>query len=109
MPASLRAGRPYNNDATALSTGDIQIPIVVADDMIIVEHPGNAERPHAAANRPTTSPHQPGLFKVTHLRFDCKRGTRRQESLDGRHHTGNAPKNVRSERAAEGAAVHGRV
>ena len=75
VPASLRAGRPYNNDATVLSTGDIQIPIVVADDMIIVEHPGNAERPHAAANRPTTSPHRPGLVKVTRLRFDCARCT----------------------------------
>ena len=59
MPASLRAGRPYNNDVTALPTGDIQIPIVVADDIMFVEHLGNAERPHAAVNRPITSLHRP--------------------------------------------------
>jgi len=59
VPASLRAGRPYNTDATALPTGDIQIPIVVADDMTFVERLGNAERPHAAVNRPIASVHRP--------------------------------------------------
>jgi hypothetical protein len=59
MPASLRAGRPYNTDATALPTGDIQILIVVADDTMFVEHLGNAERPHAAVNRPIASLHRP--------------------------------------------------
>jgi hypothetical protein len=54
VPASLRAGRPYNTDATALPTptGDTQITIVVADDMMFVEHPGNAGRPHAAVSGP---------------------------------------------------------
>ena len=61
MPASLRAGRPYNTDATALPvpTGDTQITIVVADDTTFVEHPGNAGRPHAAVNRPIASLHRP--------------------------------------------------
>jgi hypothetical protein len=60
-PASFLAGRPYNTDAIALPelTGDIRITIVVADDITFVEHPGNAERPHTAAHRPTPSLHRP--------------------------------------------------
>jgi hypothetical protein len=49
MPASIRAGRPQNTDATALPpNGGHPITIVVADDTSFVEHPGNAGRPHVA-------------------------------------------------------------
>ena len=67
MPANLRAGRPYNNDAIALPPGDIQILIVVADDMTFVEHLGNAERPHAAVNRPITSVHRPSGWSRSYV------------------------------------------
>jgi hypothetical protein len=57
VPASIRAGRPHNTDATALpTTGGHPITIVVADDTNIVEHPGNAGRPHAAASRAIAKP-----------------------------------------------------
>ncbi len=57
MPASIRAGRPSNTDATALPrTGGHPITIVVADDTNIVEHLGNAGRPHAAAHRAIAKP-----------------------------------------------------
>jgi hypothetical protein len=59
VPASVRAGRPSNTDATALPTGGHPIRIVVADDTSFVEHPGNAGRPHAATDRPTTTLHRP--------------------------------------------------
>jgi hypothetical protein len=52
VPASTRAGRPSNTDATALPAhGGHPITIVVADDQRFVEHLGNAGRPHAAADR----------------------------------------------------------
>ena len=62
VPASHRAGRPSNTDATALPVhGGHPITIVVADDITFVEHLGNAGRPHAAVNRPISSVHQEGL------------------------------------------------
>jgi hypothetical protein len=98
-PASPPVGRPYNTDATALPAGDIQIPIVVADDMTFVEHPGNAERPHAAAHRPIPSLHRPSgwsrslvlaSLRALHLDQRLRSGARHQEGLDRRGHTGNA-------------------
>jgi hypothetical protein len=100
MPAGLRAGRPYNNDATALPEGDTQIPIVVADDTNVVEHPGNAGRPHAAADRPITSVHRPSgwsrsfvlaSLRALHLDQHLQAGAPCKEGLDKRPHTGNAP------------------
>ena len=100
MPASLRAGRPYNNDATALPTGEIQIPIVVADDMMFVEHLGNAERPHAAVNRPIASVHRPSgwsrsfvlaSLRALHLDQRMRSGAlRAKRALTTEAHTGNA-------------------
>src|SRR5207244_9978963 len=56
VPASIRAGRPSNIDATALPThGGHPITIVVADDTRFVEHLGNAGRPHPATSRAITS------------------------------------------------------
>ena len=66
VPAGLRAGRPYNNDATALPTGDIQIPIVVADDIMLVERLGNAERPRR--RQPAHSQCAPALGSVNVVR-----------------------------------------
>ncbi len=68
-PASFRAGRPYNTDTIALPelTGDIRITIVVADDITFVEHPGNAERPHVAADRPTPSLHRPSGWSRSYV------------------------------------------
>ena len=43
----------------------IQITIVVADDTMLVEHPGNAERPHAAVNRPIARVHRPLSVRLT--------------------------------------------
>jgi hypothetical protein len=57
MLTSTRAGQPQNIDAIALPPGGHPNTIVVADDTKFVEHPGNAGRPHAAANQPQ---HQPG-------------------------------------------------
>jgi transposase len=57
VPASIRAGRPSNTDATALpTTGGHPITIVVADDTNNVEHLGNAGRPHAATSRAKAKP-----------------------------------------------------
>ena len=92
MPASLRAGRPYNTDAIALPepTGDIQITIVVADDITFVEHPGNAERPHAAAHRPIPSLHRPSgwsrsfvlaSLRALHLDQRLRPGARAKRAL----------------------------
>jgi len=47
VPASTRAVRPKNTDATALPPGGHPIKIVVADGPRSVEHLGNAGRPHA--------------------------------------------------------------
>ena len=71
VPASLRAGRPSNTDATALPAhGGHPITIVVADDTTFVEHLGNAGRPHAAVNRPISqSAPALGLVKVVRPRF----------------------------------------
>jgi Transposase IS116/IS110/IS902 family len=108
VPASLRAGRPYNNDATALPTGDIQIPIVVADDAMFVERLGNAERPHAAVNRPIASLHRPSgwsrsfvlaSLRALHLDQHLRPGAlRAKRALTARPHTGNAER-IRSEAA----------
>ena len=68
MPASDNTGRPSNTDATALpANGGHPITIVVADDTMFVEHPGNAGRPHATANRPTTSLHRPSSWSRTYV------------------------------------------
>src|SRR4030095_9477638 len=57
VPASTRAGRPSNTDATALpTTGGHPITIVVADDTNTVEHLGNAGRPPAATHRAKANP-----------------------------------------------------
>ena len=51
VPASVRAGRPSNTDATAPPIGGHPITIVVADRLRPVEHLGNAGRPHAVPGR----------------------------------------------------------
>ena len=106
VPASFRAGRPYNTDATALSAcGGHPIPIVVADDTTFVEHPGNAGSPHAAADRPIESLHQPSgwsrsfvlaALRALHLDQHHRPGASRKEGLDGQPHTGNAYSKARS-------------
>ena len=70
VPASLRAGRPYNNDATALPTGDIQIPIVVADDIDVRRAPRKRRAP-PRRRQPAHSQCAPalGLVKVVRPRF----------------------------------------
>ena len=101
MPASIRAGRPSNTDATALPThGGHPITIVVADDISIVEHLGNAGRPHTAADRPNTSMHRPSgpsrsyvlaSLRALHLDKPFDAGaTRTKRALTGAPHTGNA-------------------
>ncbi len=100
VPASFRAGRPYNTDATALSAcGGHPIPIVVADDTTFVEHPGNAGSPHAAADQPIESLHKPSgwsrsyvlaALRALHLDQHHRPGAFRKEGLDGQTHTGNA-------------------
>ena len=45
----------------------IQITIVVADDTMLVEHPGNAERPHAAVNRPIARVHRPSGWSRSYV------------------------------------------
>ena len=101
MPASTRAGRPSNTDATALPThGGHPITIVVADDTSFVEHLGNAGRPHAAADRPITSLHRPSgssrsfvlaSLRALHLDQHLRSGAvRAQRALTGAPHTGNA-------------------
>ena len=70
VPASTRAGRPSNTDATALPThGGHPITIVVADDTSFVEHLGNAGRPHAADRPIHESAPALGLVKVVRPRF----------------------------------------
>ena len=59
VPASTRAGRPQNNDPTALPAGGHPNTNVVADEPSLVEHPGNAGRPHVAADRPIPHRHHP--------------------------------------------------
>ena len=49
------------------ANGGHPITIVVADDTMFVEHPGNAGRPHATANRPTTSLHRPSSWSRTYV------------------------------------------
>ena len=61
MLTSTRAGQPQNIDAIALPPGGHPNKIVVADDKKFVEHPGNAGRPHAAANQPQ---HQPATERA---------------------------------------------
>jgi hypothetical protein len=101
VPASIRAGRPSNTDATALPTnGGHPITIVVADDISIVEHLGNAGRPHTAADRPNTSMHRPSgpsrsyvLASLRALHLDRPVGagaTSTKRALTGAPHTGNA-------------------
>ena len=81
MPAS-SAGRPYNNDATALPNGGHPNPTVVADDHNFVEHLGNAGRPQATDSRPDTMD--------TMVSPTCPKNP-----LDSRLHTGNAPPEAR--------------
>jgi hypothetical protein len=70
VPASTRAGRPPNIDATALpSIGGHPIRDVVADDAF-VEHLGNAGRLRTIDNRPTNSFDRqpaPGSVKRVHV------------------------------------------
>jgi hypothetical protein len=99
MPANLRAERPYNNDATTLLTGDIQIPIVVADDTTFVEHPGKRRAP-PRRRQPAHRPFAPalGLVKVVlaslralHLDQRLRPGApRAKRALTTGTHTGNA-------------------
>jgi hypothetical protein len=74
VPASIRAGRPWNTEATALPPGGHPIRIVVADDKRFVEHLGNAGRPHAATGpyRVCTGP-RVGQGRTSSLR--CGRST----------------------------------
>jgi hypothetical protein len=93
----------------------IPIPIVVADDMTFVEHPGNAERPHAAAHRPIPSLHRPSgwsrssfvlaSLRALHLDQHLRSGARHQEGLDRRGHTGNAHLRMSHRPIADAAAV----
>jgi len=88
------------SDATALPTGDTQITIVVADDTMLVEHPGNAERPHAAAHRPIPSLHRPSgwsrsfvlaSLRALHLDQHLRPGAlRAKRALTHAARTGNA-------------------
>ena len=101
VPASLRAGRPSNTDATALPAhGGHPITIVVADDTLFVEHLGNAGRPHAAVNRPIASVHRPSgwsrsfvlaSLRALHLDQRLRPGAlRAKRALTTGAHTGNA-------------------
>ena len=101
VPASLRAGRPSNTDATALPAhGGHPITIVVADDTTFVEHLGNAGRPHAAVNRPIASLHRPSgwsrsfvlaSLRALHLDQRLRPGAlRAKRALTTGPHTGNA-------------------
>jgi NTE family protein len=102
VPASLRAGRPSNTDATALPAhdGGHPITIVVADDTTFVEHLGNAGRPHAAINRPIASLHRPSgwsrsfvlaSLRALHLDQHLRPGAlRAKRALTAAPHTGNA-------------------
>src|SRR5918995_442397 len=102
VPASLRAGRPSNTDATALPAhdGGHPITIVVADDTTFVEHLGNAGRPHAAINRPIASLHRPSgwsrsfvlaSLRALHLDQRLRSGAlRAKRALTAGPHTGNA-------------------
>jgi transposase len=67
MPTSPRAVRPQNTDATAPQlNGGHPITIVVADDISLVEHPGNAGRPHVA-DRPIPSLHRPSGWSRSYV------------------------------------------
>ena len=79
--------------------GDIQIMIVVADDPLFVEHPGNAERPHAAVNRPISSLHRPSVrsrsfvrasLRALHLDQPCGPELKATRALTAAPLTGNA-------------------
>jgi hypothetical protein len=100
VPASIRAGRPSNIDATALpQRGGHPITIVVADDKRFVEHLGNAGRPHVA-DRPTPSLHRPSgsstsfvlaSLRAVHVDQHLRAGAlRAQRALTSPSHTGNA-------------------
>jgi hypothetical protein len=77
VPASTRAGRPSNTDATALPPGGHPITIVVADGPRSVEHLGNAGRPLAVPSRIKTDHPRPSRRSVT-------------RALTRATHTGNA-------------------
>jgi hypothetical protein len=55
--------------------GDTQIPIVVADDMTFVEHPGNAGRPLAAVSRPIPSLRRPSGWSRSYGLASLRRST----------------------------------
>lgn len=66
------------------------MPIVVADDTTFVEHPGNAVSPHAAADWPIESLHQPSgwsrsfvlaALRALHLDQHHRPGASRKEAL----------------------------
>src|SRR5215831_12870034 len=65
---------------------------------MVVEHPGNAGRPHPAVHRPTTSVHRPSGWsrsfvlaplRALHLDQHLRPGAPCKEGLDRRAHTGN--------------------
>ena len=104
MPASIRAGRPSNTDATALQLGGHPIKNVVADDSSFVVHLGNAGRPHAVASRPISSLHRSSgwsrsfvfaSLRALHLDHRLRSGAFRKEGLDSAAHTGNAGRGSR--------------
>jgi hypothetical protein len=89
MLTSTRAGQPHNTDAIALPPGGHPNTIVVADDTTIVEHRGNAGRPHAAANQPSRTP---GQRRSSPLR--CKTNTLTDTNPNTTNPNPHAPKNL---------------
>ena len=83
VPASIRARRPSNTDATALpTTGGHPITIVVADDTNTVEHRGNAGPPTPPRTEP--KPIQPSIA--------AGRAPLTQVTPDARHPAGRRPR-----------------
>jgi hypothetical protein len=99
MLTSTRAGQPHNTDAIALPPRGHPNTIVVADDTTLVEHRGNAGRPHAAANhtlrtrsqrRPASLRCKPDTSTDTNRNTDPLEPARAVAVLDTPTSTGNA-------------------